>query len=154
MKTEPRSRRDAIPYHGSMDTLVDRLGSAGVRLTAQRRVIAQCLEGQNQHLTADEVLARAKAVLPEIGRATVYKALAEFVGAGAVREVQFGEGVKRFDPNAHRSHHHLVCTGCDGIWDVEVPDPINPAIGDGSDPSSFLVDHAEVSFFGQCPDCR
>ncbi len=132
-----------------METLLSRLGASGVRITAQRRIIAECLDGTNQHLTADEVLAAAKTSLPEIGRATVYKALAEFVESGSVREIQLEDGPKRFDPNAHIDHHHLICTSCDGIWDVAAASfDIMP-----EDESGFVLAHTEVSFFGQCATC-
>lgn len=132
-----------------MESLLTRLASSGVRITAQRRVIAESLDGHDQHLTADEVLAAAKQVLPEVGRATVYKALAEFVDSGSVREVQLGDGPKRFDPNAHVDHHHLICTTCDQVWDLDAT-ACEVMPGEASD---FRIAHAEVSFFGQCAAC-
>ena len=48
-------------------------------MTAQRRVVAEVLDGEHVHLTADEVHARAVAKLPEISRATVYNTLGELV---------------------------------------------------------------------------
>ncbi len=132
-----------------METLLTRLGASGVRITAQRRIIAECLDGANQHLTADEILGAARTSLPEIGRATVYKALAEFVDSGTVREVQFGEGPKRFDPNAHIDHHHLVCNRCEQVWDLDATAcEVKPVYDSG-----FVLSHAEISLFGQCAAC-
>ncbi len=136
-------------YPDRMETLLSRLGAAGVRITAQRRIIAECLDGMNQHLTADEILDAAKTVMPEIGRATVYKALAEFVDSGIVREVQFGGGPKHFDPNAHIDHHHLICSTCEQVWDL---DAAVCEIKPGGD-SGFVLTHAEVGFYGQCAAC-
>jgi hypothetical protein len=56
-------------------SLLERLRRRRLRLTAQRRVIAEALEGAHVHLTADEVFERAVARLPEISRATVYSEL-------------------------------------------------------------------------------
>ena len=67
----------------------------------QQVPVAEVLDGENVHLSAEEVLDLAQTRLPEMGRATVYKALAEFVNAGAVREVRSTDGAMRFDPNAH-----------------------------------------------------
>lgn len=136
-----------------MNTLVDRLQAAGVRLTAQRRVVAEVLDGDNVHLTADEVLAEAVERLPEIGRATVYKALNEFVATGSIREIQFAEGPKLFDPNAHIAHHHLRCHGCDGLWDQPAdahwPEP-PPLIGS----AGFLIEDTDITFIGLCSNCH
>ncbi len=132
-----------------METLLARLGTSGVRITAQRRIIAECLDGTNQHLTADEILDAAKTTMPEIGRATVYKALAEFVDSGSVREIQFGDGPKRFDPNAHVDHHHLICSTCEQVWDLDATAcEVKPIYNSG-----FVLGHAEISFFGQCAVC-
>ncbi|MEL0000309.1 MAG: transcriptional repressor, partial [Acidimicrobiaceae bacterium] len=69
-------------------TLLERLQQQrGYRLTAQRRVVAQVLEGENLHLTADEVLSQAEAMLPEISRATVYSTLQQFVDMGQLLEL-------------------------------------------------------------------
>ncbi|WP_261988262.1 Fur family transcriptional regulator, partial [Streptomyces sp. gb1(2016)] len=85
-----------------MSDLLERLRGRGWRMTAQRRVVAEVLEGDHVHLTADEVHARAVDRLPEISRATVYNTLGEMVSLGEVIEVTTDRRAKRYDPNAHR----------------------------------------------------
>src|SRR3954452_10143328 len=107
-----------------MSDLLRRLRGRGWRLTAQRRVVAEVLDGDHVHYTADEVHARAAERLPEISRATVYNTLGELVALGEVREVTVAGRAKRYDPNADDAHHHLVCTTCSRILDApsaEVP---------------------------------
>src|SRR5689334_13495791 len=70
-----------------MSDLLERLRGRGWRMTSQRRVVAEVLDGDHVHLTADEVHARAAERLPEISRATVYNALGELVSLGEVIEV-------------------------------------------------------------------
>src|SRR5258705_2367467 len=89
-----------------MSDLLERLRGRGWRMTAQRRVVAEVLDGDHVHLTADEVHARAAARLPEISRATVYNTLGELVTLGEVIEVATDGRAKRYDPNAHRPHQH------------------------------------------------
>ncbi|MEV8313799.1 Fur family transcriptional regulator [Streptomyces sp. NPDC059900] len=135
-----------------MSDLLERLRGRGWRMTAQRRVVAEVLDGEHVHLTADEVLARATARLPEISRATVYNTLGELVTLGEVIEVSTGRA-KRYDPNAHRPHQHLVCSGCGAIKDVHPGgDPLSalPA----SERFGFTVSAAEVTYRGVCPDCN
>ncbi|GGV29530.1 Fur family transcriptional regulator [Streptomyces longisporoflavus] len=134
-----------------MSDLLERLRGRGWRMTAQRRVVAEVLDGEHVHLTADEVLARATARLPEISRATVYNTLGELVTLGEVIEVSTGRA-KRYDPNAHRPHQHLVCSGCGAIKDVHPGgDPLT-ALPD-SERYGFTVSAAEVTYRGLCPDC-
>lgn len=135
-----------------MSNLLERLRGRGWRMTAQRRVVAEVLDGEHIHLTADEVLARATERLPEISRATVYNTLGELVALGEVIEVSGVGRAKRYDPNAHREHQHLVCGGCGTVRDVHpAGDPL-----DGlpeAERFGFTVTEVEVTYRGLCPEC-
>ncbi|NBE50301.1 Fur family transcriptional regulator [Streptomyces boluensis] len=135
-----------------MSDLLGRLRGRGWRMTAQRRVVAEVLDGEHIHLTADEVLARATARLPEISRATVYNTLGELVTLGEVIELATDGRAKRYDPNAHRPHQHLVCSGCGAIRDVHPGGDPLADLPDG-ERFGFSVATAEVTYRGLCPDC-
>jgi len=135
-----------------MSDLVQRLRERGWRMTSQRRVVAEVLDGDHTHLTADEVHARAARLLPEISRATVYNTLRELVSLGEVIEVATDGRAKRYDPNAHHAHQHLVCSGCGTILDVHpTGDPL--AALPEQERFGFTVSAAEVTYRGQCPAC-
>jgi Fur family ferric uptake transcriptional regulator len=135
-----------------MSDLLERLRRRGWRLTAQRRVVAQVLDGDHVHFTADEIHARAVELLPEISRATVYNTLGELVSLGEVLEVSTDGRAKRYDPNAHHAHQHLVCESCGTIRDVHpAADPLSslpPAEHYG-----FTISGVEVTYRGLCPGC-
>ncbi|WP_175408145.1 Fur family transcriptional regulator [Streptomyces sp. TRM64462] len=135
-----------------MSNLLERLRRRGWRMTAQRRVVAEVLDGEHIHLTADEVLTRATARLPEISRATVYNTLGELVALGEVIEVSSVGRAKRYDPNAHHAHQHLVCSGCGAVRDVHPGGDPLAALPD-SERYGFAVTGAEVTYRGLCPDC-
>lgn len=121
-------------------------------MTAQRRVVAEVLDGDHVHLTADEVHALAARRLPEISRATVYNALGELVALGEVAEVSTDGRAKRYDPNARTPHQHLVCSGCGTIRDVRpAGDPL--AGLPESERMGFTVSKADVTYRGLCPSC-
>lgn len=132
-----------------MTALVDRLRERGWRMTAQRRVIAETMTGNHVHLTADEVLDRARAVLPEVSRATVYNTLNEMVGIGEVAEIVHRDGRKRYDPNATVRHHHLLCVDCGRLLDVHADDPQLSA----DQRHGFELLDVEVTFRARCPEC-
>jgi Fur family ferric uptake transcriptional regulator len=135
-----------------MSDLLERLRDRGWRLTAQRRVVAEVLDGDHVHLTADEVHARAAERLPEISRATVYNTLGELVVLGEVLEVSTDGRAKRYDPNAHRAHQHLVCAKCGAIRDVRPEgDPIG-ALPEG-ERYGFTISEVAITYRGLCPDC-
>jgi Fe2+ or Zn2+ uptake regulation protein len=135
-----------------MSDLLARLRGRGWRMTSQRRVVAEVLDGDHVHLTADEVHARAVRLLPEISRATVYNTLGEMVSLGEVMEVPTDGRAKRYDPNAHHPHQHLVCSGCGTIRDVHPSgDPLaDLPVGERF---GFTVSQVEVTYRGLCPAC-
>lgn len=135
-----------------MSDLLERLRGRGWRLTAQRRVVAEVLDGDHVHLTADEVHARAAAKLPEISRATVYNTLGELVSLGEVIEVSTDRRAMRYDPNAHQDHQHLVCARCGTIRDVH---PAGDPLRDLPDAErfGFAVSDVEITYRGICPSC-
>ena len=135
-----------------MSDLLDRLRGRSWRLTSQRRVVAQVLDGDHVHFTADEVHARAAALLPEISRATVYNTRGELVTLGEVIEVATDGRAKRYDPNAHHPHHHLVCSTCGSIRDVH---PTGDRLADlpPEERFGFTVSAVEVTYRGLCPAC-
>ncbi|MFE5138646.1 Fur family transcriptional regulator [Streptomyces fagopyri] len=135
-----------------MSDLLERLRARGWRMTSQRRVVAEVLDGDHVHFTADEVHARAARRLPEISRATVYNTLGEMVSLGEVIEVSTDGRAKRYDPNAHHAHQHLVCSNCGTIRDVHpTGDPLAdlPAV----ERFGFQVSEVEVTYRGLCPSC-
>ncbi|MDX2733016.1 MULTISPECIES: Fur family transcriptional regulator [Streptomyces] len=135
-----------------MSDLLERLRGRDWRMTSQRRVVAEVLDGEHVHLTADEVHARAVQRLPEISRATVYNALGELVALGEVLEFSTDGRAKRYDPNAQHPHQHLVCSGCGIIRDVH---PTGNPLTDlpAEERFGFTVSKVEVTYRGLCPSC-
>ncbi|MBY8879569.1 Fur family transcriptional regulator [Actinacidiphila acidipaludis] len=135
-----------------MSDLLERLRGRGWRMTSQRRVVAEVLDGDHVHLTADEVHARAAARLPEISRATVYNTLGELVVLGEVSEVATDGRAKRYDPNGHTPHQHLVCSGCGSIRDVRPTGNLLAGLPQ-EERFGFTLSAVEVTYRGLCPDC-
>ena len=131
-------------------TLLERLGRRGLRLTAQRRVVAEALEGEHVHLTAEQVYERAATRLPEISRATVYNTLNQFQELGEVREVTLDAGPKRYDPNSLQPHNHLLCERCGIVRDVV---PKGELFLPQDQCHGFAVNDIEVTFRGLCSTC-
>lgn len=135
-----------------MTELIDRLRQGEWRLTAQRRVVAEVLSGPHVHITAEAVHVKARAALPEISLATVYNTLNELVAMGQVRELQAGDGPRRYDPNVMSPHQHLQCVRCGALWDVE------PSGAEGlglpiEQQRGFRMLDVDIVFRGLCPSC-
>lgn len=121
-------------------------------MTPQRRVVAQVLEGEHVHLSAETVHARASELLPELSLATVYNTLNDLVAMGEVNEVAYG-GAKRYDPNVHGHHQHLVCVRCGELRDVE-PQGEDGLRLVGSERHGYQVLDIDIVFRGLCERCQ
>ena len=92
----------------------------GLRVTAQRVAILAAFAGRrSEHLTAEEVVERARGVLPDLARATVYATLGEFVRLGVLGSVGRAEPV-RCETNA-AEHQHFACARCGRLYDADLP---------------------------------
>lgn len=136
----------------AMTDLLTRLRARGWNLTAQRRAVAQALNGDHVHLTIEEIHERAAAAVPEISRATVYNTVNEMCAMGEVAEVSGAGRAKRYDPNADLDHQHLVCERCGTIYDVDPGGTESLTLGSG-ELYGFRLTGVEITFRGVCPAC-
>ena len=90
------------------DTITERCEAKGLRMTGQRRVIAQVLEESSDHPDVEELYRRASAIDDGISIATVYRTVKLFEEAGILERLEFGDGRARYE-DAMRDHHdHLI----------------------------------------------
>jgi Fur family ferric uptake transcriptional regulator len=79
-----------------------------MRMTEQRRVIAQVIEAADDHPDVEELYRRAAAQDPRISLSTVYRTLNLFEEAGLVTKHDFRDGRARFEPIPDEHHDHLI----------------------------------------------
>ncbi|MEO0991857.1 MAG: Fur family transcriptional regulator [Pseudomonadota bacterium] len=90
------------------DTITERCEAKGLRMTEQRRTIAEVLEAADDHPDVEELYTRASAIDPKISIATVYRTVKLFEEAGILDKLEFGDGRARYE-DAERDHHdHLI----------------------------------------------
>jgi Fe2+ or Zn2+ uptake regulation protein len=134
----------------SVADLTERFRAAGLRVTPQRQVVFAHLYGNATHPTVESIYETARAAMPTISQRTVYQTVHDLVSLGEVRLIDLGTGSFRVDPNVEAEHHHVVCTECGAVRDVESPSvryAIPTAIPD------FAVTSVEVIMRGQCESC-
>ncbi|HZY50445.1 MAG TPA: Fur family transcriptional regulator [Devosia sp.] len=93
---------------GHPETLEEQCVKKGMRMTEQRRVIAQVIEGAEDHPDVEELYRRASAIDPRISLSTVYRTLNLFEEAGLVTKHDFKDGRARFEPIPDEHHDHLI----------------------------------------------
>jgi Fur family transcriptional regulator, ferric uptake regulator len=98
--------------------LEEHLARNGLKQTRQREAIFEAFVAAKGHVTSEELYEVVRARHPEVGAATVYRALKLFCDAGVARAHHFRDGVTLYEREGHH-HDHLICTGCGAIVEFE-----------------------------------
>ena len=92
-----------------MKQSIEQLCSAkGLKMTAQRRVIARVIEGAHDHPDVPAIYDRAVKVDPRISVATVYRTVRLFEEVGILTRHHFADGPSRFETEPDEHHDHLI----------------------------------------------
>jgi Fur family transcriptional regulator, stress-responsive regulator len=125
--------------------------AAGLRVTDSRRAVLEALQ-ERPHVSADAIFARVLHSIPQTSLQSVYNALSDFADAGLVRRIEPAGRPGLFELRVDDNHHHLICTGCGAVEDVDCVVGAAPCLTP-SENHGFVVDTAEVTFWGLCPSC-
>lgn len=123
----------------------------GLAATHQRQVIYQTVMSLPGHPSAEVVYERVRQRIPAISLATIYKNIRTFLESGIFQEVSLHHGSLRVEPNL-RPHHHLVCTRCKSIIDLD-QDELEPVRLKHKLPRGFQLQRIAVDVLGICQDC-
>jgi Fur family transcriptional regulator, ferric uptake regulator len=99
------------------------LAEKGLRVTNQRLAIFDAAFAQDDHFTAEELLALARALDESVSRATVYRTLPIMTGSAILREIDIGKNLKYYAPcRDNRSQQaQVICLDCDKIFEINAP---------------------------------
>ena len=89
-------------------SLEQQCAARGMRMTDQRRIIAQIIQNAHDHPDVEELYRRAVAIDEKISLSTVYRTLNLFEEAGLVTRHDFKDGRARFEPLPDEHHDHLI----------------------------------------------
>ena len=132
--------------------LVQQLRSAGYKLTPARLAVLQVIEQEGEHLEPAQILARAQAIHPAIGRATVYRTLELLTQLNIVRPIYVGEHGPTYI-RAEGGHHHLVCSTCGLVVDFDqcVAEQMTSELAERF---GFQIQSHLLEFYGLCAACQ
>ena len=103
------------------DTILNRCKQNGLRMTGQRKVIAQIPDSSKDHPDVEELFARASAQDPNMSLATVYRTVKTLEERGILAKVEFGDGRARYEAAGRAHHDHLIDVDTGKI--IEFVDP-------------------------------
>ena len=131
------------------------LRDAALRVTAPRKAVLAAVH-EHPHADTETLLAATRARLGSVSHQAVYDVLRVLTDAGLIRRIQPAGSVARYEARVGDNHHHLVCRSCGAISDVDCATGQAPCLtpsSDGGHAAGFLVDEAEVIYWGRCRSC-
>lgn len=141
---DPREEAD-----GDLASLVR---SAGLRVTATRLAVLEAL-ARRPHADAESLVADLRRRLGSVSPQTVYSVLSAFVEAGIVRRIEPAGSPALHELRAGDNHHHVVCRRCGATADIDCAVGARPCLTP-SETHGYVLDEAEVTFWGVCPACQ
>lgn len=130
----------------------EQLRSAGLRVTAPRLAVLDVVDSA-PHITAEELASRVRERIGAVSTQTVYDALRVCTAAGLMRRIEPAGHPARYETRTGDNHHHVVCRHCGRVEDVDCATGEAPCLH-AADDHGFVIDEAEVVYWGTCPECR
>ncbi|GAA5050680.1 Fur family transcriptional regulator [Nocardia callitridis] len=129
----------------------EQLRKADLRVTRPRVAVLEAVHA-HPHADTDSILGLVRETLGAVSHQAVYDVLRALTNAGLLRRIQPMGSVARYESRVGDNHHHLICRSCGLIADVDCAQGAAPCLT-ASEDNGFVVDEAEVIYWGLCPDC-
>jgi Fur family transcriptional regulator, stress-responsive regulator len=128
---------------------------ADLRVTRPRVAVLQVVDA-NPHADTETIFSAVRVGLPDVSRQAVYDVLNALTTVGLVRRIQPLGMVARYESRVGDNHHHVVCRSCGIIADIDCAVGDAPCLTPSDDDNvldGFVLDEAEVIYWGLCADC-
>ena len=136
-----------------MENFLEKLRTAGYKITPQRRAVWEAFQAQGDFPTAHQILDAVRRTQPDVSLDTIYRTLALLTDLGLVHEIfrPAGSVYELTAPDHH--HHHLVCTACGRTECIDVC-PMTPLYEREAAKKGFRITSHIFEFYGLCRKCQ
>jgi Fur family ferric uptake transcriptional regulator len=138
---------------GTAEDLAEQLRLRGLRATAPRVAVLRAVSEMSGHPEADAIATHARELIGTLSTQAVYDSLHALSRVGLLRRIEPAGSPARYETRVGDNHHHLVCRSCGAAQDVDCIVGEAPCLTP-DDSHGYVIDEAEVTFWGVCPDCR
>ncbi|MCV7148366.1 transcriptional repressor [Mycobacterium riyadhense] len=138
-----------------MADYTEKLRMADLRVTRPRLAVLEAVHA-NPHADTETIFSAVRNGLADVSRQAVYDVLNALTAAGLIRRIQPLGSVARYESRVGDNHHHVVCRSCGVIADIDCAVGAAPCLTPADDNNvldGFVLDEAEVIYWGICPDC-
>ncbi len=139
----------------TQDEIINNLKKSGQRITKIRTLIIGLFIGSNLPLSAREILNVLEKMQKGVNKTTVYRELEFLVNQDIVKDLDFGDGKKRYElQDNSKHHHHIICINCKRVEDVDLELDLHDEEEKITKSKNFKVLNHSLEFFGLCANCR
>ncbi|MEX0683013.1 MAG: Fur family transcriptional regulator [Dehalococcoidia bacterium] len=132
-----------------LEDITLKLEARGYRITPSRRAVIAAILQQQKQFTADDLATRCRGA----GRATFFRTLRLLTDLGVVCRVLMEDGSPRYLVSRRGHHHHLVCTECGAVQDLDQC-AVAGALREVADASGYEIEGHWLELYGRCASCR
>jgi Fe2+ or Zn2+ uptake regulation protein len=115
--------------------------------------VADLIAAREGHFTAADLMDDARARQLGIGRATIFRALDLFAELDVLERLDLPSGEHAYVPCEPRHHHHIVCSGCGRVTEVDDQGLVE-AVEAIQRRTGWQVESHRLELYGRCPRCR
>ncbi|MEO8541797.1 MAG: transcriptional repressor [bacterium] len=135
------------------DETADLLRRAGHKMTPQRLLIVRALRHSGGHVSAAQIADQVKTEYPFVDVSTVYRTLDVLKRMRLATSTDMGAGDVVFEWAPEEPHHHLICSACAHVIEIEhrylasLESSVKTDFG-------FTPDMHHFAIFGLCRECQ
>jgi len=128
-----------------------------IKKTLARTAILDILKKIRKPIDVGEIIKRLESIKIKVDKVTVFRNINLLLKKGLVEKVELNEGKYRYEIASLPHHHHLVCSSCGNINDIESDslhneiDKISKIVNKNF---NFRIEDHKIEFFGKCKKCK
>lgn len=134
--------------------VIDYLKAKGFRITNVRKAVIDILHDSSSPSSVEDILNTLKKFSLNPNKTTAYREIEFLQNHGIVQEVDFGEGLKRFEIASNEHHHHLICVKCKKVEDISLNQDLSKEEKRISTEKKYKILNHSLEFFGICGKCQ
>jgi len=138
----------------NLKNILEAFRKKGHRLTKTRKAMVRVFLHNNRPLSAADINSRLEHLAVTVNKTTIYREIDFLKKERFIREIELGDGMKRYElwPDDH--HHHLICVECNSVKCIDMEHCLVNEEKKISEKNNFKIMEHSLKFFGLCAKCQ
>lgn len=134
--------------------VIEYLKVKSFRITDVRKSVIEIFHKAVTPLSIQDILDELKSLKLTPNKTTAYREIEFLLTQGIIQEVDFGEGLKRYELSSHEHHHHIICVKCKKVEDISINQDLSLDEKRIAKEKNYQILSHSLEFFGICSKCQ